>query len=292
MRFSLVIPTLDRPGDVRAFLDALARQSFRDLEVILVDQSGSNIYDTVIADFSKLWPVRHIRINIQKCRYACVVGASYASGDIIAFPDDDCLYLPKTLEQVDASFRENPSLGLLTGAVLNQHGLPSQMGRWLDTSARLNESNIWTGLVEFSMFIRRTAYEAVGGFDVNMGPGCRFVAAEGQDLGLRLLAHGVQGYFDTRIRVIHPDKPIGINLARARSYARGMGYALRKNAAPLGILLEFTIRPVGGIVFNVLKGNRSAALYHAYVILGRMEGYCSFAARRAAKVHKEMRTQI
>lgn len=283
MRFSLVIPTLDRPRDVRAFLDALARQTFRDLEVILVDQSGSDIYDSVVADFSEILPVRHIRIDVRKCRYACIVGASHATGDIIAFPDDDCLYLPDTLKQVDASFRKNPSLGLLTGAVLNQHGRPSQMGRWLTAGARLNESNIWTGLVEFNMFIRRAAYEAVGGFDVNMGPGCRFVAAEGQDLGLRLLAHGVEGYFDPRIQVIHPDKPTNVNLTRARSYARGMGYALRKNAAPWTVLLEFVIRPIGGILFNILKGERHTALYHAYVLLGRLEGYYSSAARQAQR---------
>ncbi|MCH4092431.1 glycosyltransferase family 2 protein [Acetobacter sp.] len=284
MRFSLVIPTLDRPGDVRAFLDALTRQTFHDLEVILVDQSGGDIYDSVVADFSKVLPVRHIRIDVRKCRYACIVGASHATGDIIAFPDDDCLYLPDTLEQVDASFRKNPSLGLLTGVVLNQHGRPSQMGRWLTTSARLNENNIWTGLVEFNMFIRRAAYEAVGGFDANMGPGCRFVAAEGQDLGLRLLAHGVGGYFDTRLQVVHPDKPTGVNLMRARSYARGMGYALRKNAAPWSVLLKFVVRPVGGIFFNILKGDRNAMLYHAYVLLGRIEGYYSSAARLAAKM--------
>ncbi|BCI65549.1 glycosyltransferase family 2 protein [Acetobacter aceti] len=283
MRFSLVIPTLDRPRDVKAFLEALTRQTFRDLEVILVDQSGSDIYDSVVADFSGIWPIRHIRIDVRKCRYACIVGASHATGDIIAFPDDDCLYLPDTLEQVDAGFRKHPSLGLLTGAVLNQYGHPSQMGRWLTASAKLNESNIWTGLVEFNMFIRRAAYEAVGGFDANMGPGCRFVAAEGQDLGLRLLAHGVKGYFDTRIQVIHPDKPSGVNLNRARSYARGMGYALRKNAAPWAVLLEFAIRPVGGILFNIIKGDRKAVLYHAYVLLGRLEGYYSSAARQAAK---------
>ncbi|NHN89126.1 glycosyltransferase family 2 protein [Acetobacter conturbans] len=283
MRFSLIIPTLNRPEGVRAFLGVIAQQSVRDVEVIVVDQSGSDIYDAVIRDFSSSLTLKHIRTDVRKCRYACNLGAAAASGEIIAFPDDDCLYRPDTLEQVDARFRNDARLGLLTGPIRDIDGRSSNMGRWLTADTPLNERNIWIGLIEFNMFIRRTAFEQVGGFDLNMGPGCRFVAAEGQDLGLRLLHSGVEGYFDSRLLVMHPDKSTDLDLKRAKSYGCGMGYALRKNHAPVTLVLTFLIRPAGGALLNLLKGHRALVLYFCAVLLGRLDGYCSREARQVCK---------
>ncbi|MFT8720537.1 glycosyltransferase family 2 protein [Acetobacter sp.] len=283
MRFSLVIPTLNRPEDVRAFLKALADQPVRDLEVIIVDQSGLDIYDSVVDQFSSLFPIQHIRIDIKKCRYACRVGADAASGDIIAFPDDDCLYRRDTLERVLWNFEQNPKLDFVTGPILNLEGASSNMGRWLTHDAFLNERNIWIGLIEFNLFIRRSAYEQVGGLDVNMGPGCRFVAAEGQDLGLRLLHAGFKGFFDTRLRVMHPDKSDSLDNARARGYGCGMGYAMRKNHAPLSIVLRFFIRPLGGALLNALRGYGHLSLYYLSSLQGRVEGYFARQARLAAQ---------
>lgn len=287
MRFSLVIPTLDRPDTIRLFFEGLTRQSVTDLEVIVVDQSGSDIYERVLEDFAGRWPIRHVRSDVRKCRYACAVGAGYATGEIIAFPDDDCIYLPDTLERVDAHFRKDPDLGLLTGAVVNLEQKKTSMGRWMTASRPLNQENIWLGLMEFNMFIRRDLYEKVGGFDINMGPGNYFVAAEGQDLALRLLRQGVKGYFDVDLRVMHPDKSVQISLGRARAYARGMGYALRKNHAPVNVVATYMVRPIGGIFWNLVRGNLEEARYFLGTLLGRLEGYCAseaVAARATSRV--------
>ncbi|GBR09317.1 glycosyltransferase family 2 protein [Acetobacter oeni] len=282
MRFSLVIPTLNRPDSLEIFLDGLCQQSFTDLEVIIVDQSGSNLYDNVIGEYASRLPLLHIRSDIRQCRYACAVGAAQASGDIIAFPDDDCLYLPDTLSHVDEAFRKNPDLGFLTGSVINCEGHKTRMGRWLQKSTKLNQKNIWIGLIEFNMFIRRDLYNAVGGFDTAMGPGCRFVAAEGQDLGLRLLRSGANGYFDADLLVMHPDKSDEVGRSRARSYGRGMGYALRKNEAPLSLVMIFFIRPLGGLVLNQFRRRSDYGAYYLRVLAGRVEGYFSKAASEAA----------
>lgn len=281
MRFSLVVPTLNRPDSLKMFLEGLIGQPFTDLEVIIVDQSGSDLYDQVVEEFSSRLCLRHIRSDVRRCRYACAVGAAHAIGDIIAFPDDDCVYRPDTLTRVDGHFRDDPELGFLTGAVINFEGSRTRMGRWLQKSAWLNQKTIWTGLIEFNMFIRRDLYEAVGGFDIDMGPGCDFVAAEGQDLGLRLLRSGARGYFDSDLLVMHPDKPDDVKRDRARSYARGMGYALRKNNASAGLVAIFMIRPFGGILLSLLRGMPGYAGYYLRMLAGRIEGYFSWAAFRA-----------
>ncbi len=286
MRFSLIVPTLDRPVDLGNFLEGLVHQSFSDLEVIIVDQSGSDLYDQVIETYSRHLSLLHIRSNVRKCRYACAVGAAQASGDIIAFPDDDCIYRPDTLSRVDRHFRADPELGFLTGAVVNCQGSRTRTGRWLKRSTWLNKNTIWTGLIEFNMFIRRDLYEKTGGFDPNMGPGCYFVAAEGQDLGLRLLQSGARGYFDTDLLVMHPDKSEIVGRKRARSYARGMGYVLRKNNASLPLVATFAIRPLGGVFLSLLRGRPAQARYYLSTLAGRIEGYFSAAAARTSPIQR------
>lgn len=286
MRFSLIVPTLDRPDDLKLFLTGMTHQTCQNFEVIVVDQSGRNLYEDVIAEFSERFPLRHIRIDVRKCRYACVVGAQAASGEIIAFPDDDCIYLPDTLSRVEEKFRTTPALGFLTGGVLNFDGVRTKMGRWLKKSAWLNSTNIWFGLIEFNLFIRREWYEKAGGFDPEMGPGTYFVAAEGQDLGLRLLAAGAQGYFDRELLVRHPDKPDTVRLSRALGYARGMGYVLRKNNTPYRMVGVFFMRPLGGVVLSLLKGQRETAAYYWRMLTGRLQGYFAPQAESARKQQK------
>lgn len=283
MRFSLVVPTLNRQFEVEAFMQGLDRQTFRDFEVILVDQSRTDLFDEIVARYSHKWPVKHVRSDIRKPRHGCNLGARQAVGEIIAFPDDDCIYEPDTLERVDAYFRKTGNQGFITGAVLNLDGAPTAMGRWLKQSQPLNRSNIWTGLIEFNFFMPRDLFEQVGGFDENLGPGTSFGSCEGPDLALRLMSLGVNGYHDRSLLVRHTDKSSTVNGSRAYDYGTGMGYVLRKSHASMRTVLTFFIRPLGGALLSLLRRKSDQAAYYFRTLLGRLTGYFSREARQIAR---------
>ncbi|MQR99854.1 glycosyltransferase family 2 protein [Gluconobacter aidae] len=282
MRFSLVVPTLNRQVEVEAFMQGLDRQTFRDFEVILVDQSGADIFDEIVARYSRKWPVKHVRSDVRKPRHACNLGARQAVGKIIAFPDDDCIYEPDTLERVDAYFRKTGNQGFITGAVLNLDGAPTAMGRWLEKSQILDRHTIWTGLIEFNFFMPRDLFEQVGGFDENLGPCTPFGSCEGPDLALRLMSAGVHGYHDRNLLVRHMDKSSALNGSRAYDYGTGMGYVLRKNHASLRTVLTFLIRPLGGTLLSLLRRKSDQAAYYFRTLQGRLAGYFSREGRQAA----------
>ena len=92
MRFSLIMATLGRFDEIRIFLDSIDLQNYTDFELIIVDQNEENILGDIILPYKKKFYINHIRIKEKGLSLARNVGIKYAKGDIIAFPDDDCIY--------------------------------------------------------------------------------------------------------------------------------------------------------------------------------------------------------
>ena len=91
-RISVIIPTLDRPDELRRCLESLARQSLRphEYEVIVVDDGGSRPLDDVVASFRQRLEIVLYRQQRSGPGAARNAGAQYARGRWLAFTDDDC----------------------------------------------------------------------------------------------------------------------------------------------------------------------------------------------------------
>jgi glycosyltransferase involved in cell wall biosynthesis len=273
IRFSLVMATRGREGEIAAFLDSLLAQRREDAELIVVDQNGDDRVTRVLAPYAARLPMTHLKAARPHANHARNMGLRAARGAIVGFPDDDCLYPPGTLDRVAAAFAADPALAVLTGpAASPTGGLGS--GRWREEAGRIDLSNAWTSVIEFNLWIRTPVATLLGGFDEAMGPGARFGSAEGNDLVLRAIAAGDAARYDPALRVIHPDKRLSdVAVARARVYGRGLGYALRRHRAPAGTWLPFAVRPIGGAALSLLKGRPRDAAYYAMTLLGRAEGF-------------------
>jgi glycosyltransferase involved in cell wall biosynthesis len=91
MKFSLVLATVGRTQEVARFLDSLARQTYRDFELIVVDQNPDDRLVELLRPFELRFPIIHLRCERGVSR-ARNLGPKYVSGDIVGFPDDDCWY--------------------------------------------------------------------------------------------------------------------------------------------------------------------------------------------------------
>jgi glycosyltransferase involved in cell wall biosynthesis len=273
MFFSLVVPTLGRIEEPRALLRSLAEQEVKTFEIIIVDQNDDDRLLPVISEFADRLAIRHIRSPVRRCNHARNLGARYATGDIITFPDDDCEYPPDVLSLVASHFRDRPGLGFLTGSVMLPGGGTGRSGRWLAHDSVIDGRTVWTCLIEFNLFMRRNLFEAVGGFDETLGPGTVFGSGEGQDLALRMLALRSSGFYAFALRIVHPDKPVVLNVSRAFPYGRGMGRVLRKNRCDRATVARFLMRPIGGIVINLARFDTLIARYYLMTFLGRLAGY-------------------
>ena len=214
MRVSVVMATRDRPDHLRAALAAVVGAIRPDDEVVVVDSAS---VDPRVRDVVQP-PVRYVRCDRPGASVARNVGVAEATGDVVAFCDDDCRPRPGWAAALAAAFERDPSLVFVTGAVAGPQISTEEVdaGPW--TAVRdpmhLGHGANWA--------CRRDAFVAVGGFDETMGPGARLRAAEDHDLFWRLLVAGGTGRHVADAVVDHPSWRRTLDLVRTE-WAYGVG---------------------------------------------------------------------
>lgn len=97
---SCIIPTKNRPGPVQVAIESVLRQSYTNIEIVVVDDSTNDETGLLVSSFDS--KIRYIKNEESRgAPYSRNVGLLEARGDVITFLDDDDLWLPeKTTEQL------------------------------------------------------------------------------------------------------------------------------------------------------------------------------------------------
>lgn len=97
MDFSVVITTYNRPDYLKLSLDSVLNQSVAVKEVTIIDDNSSVDYSTVIDKYSDS-RIRYIKQTVSGgANVARNLGVKESSGDVVAFLDDDDIWLPDYL---------------------------------------------------------------------------------------------------------------------------------------------------------------------------------------------------
>ncbi len=279
MKLSLVVASLGRTRELHDLLEGFATQPYSNFEVIVVDQNEDDRLVPIIEQYATRFPLLHLRSDVRNASHARNVGLFAATGEIVGFPDDDCLYQADTMVHVMAHFAGDPGLGLLGGNCVSPAGKLTN-GRWASHSCAIDDSNVWTTMQGFSMWMRIEPAREVGGFDPAIGPGTPWGSSEEPDFALRLLRHGCRGFYDVTLGVFHPDKSFSPGaIARAHHYGAGMGRVLRRHGIAARIALPYFIRPLGGVVLSLARARGEHARYYWETFRGRLFGYLAQPAR-------------
>lgn len=274
MRFSLVLCTINRVQEIDRLFHSLSAQGHQDFDVVLVDQNPD---DRLLALLKA-----HPNLNIQHLKSAPGlsrarnVGLKAATGDILAFPDDDCWYLPDTLERVLKLFEQHPEAAVVTGQAINGNGVPVA-NLWDNVQGWCDVFNVWHRAISFTVFARKSYFEAVPTFDENLGvgSGTPFGSGEETDFLLSGLKKNQQIYYAPDLKIHHPDPvgPFGDGVQkRALGYGRGLGYVLEKHGYPLWYKGRVLLRPLVGALLGVVQGKKGKVAFYFYTFKGRLEG--------------------
>src|SRR5271166_3162469 len=108
---SLIVATVNRVAELDRLLTSLDRQTYKEFEVIVVDQNPNDRLVPLLAKHPRL-SIKHLRCErgLSRARNA---GLQVAKGEIVAIPDDDCWYPDRLLESVTAWFASHPEFGIL-----------------------------------------------------------------------------------------------------------------------------------------------------------------------------------
>lgn len=114
---SVVIPTADRPAHLDRALRSLARQSTRAFEVIVVADGGTPP-EQVVDTWHNQLAITLLEVPQRRgVSHARNLGAAAASGDLLAFLDDDDIFLPDHLATA-ATTLAAPDADVAYGAAL------------------------------------------------------------------------------------------------------------------------------------------------------------------------------
>jgi glycosyltransferase involved in cell wall biosynthesis len=277
MLFSLIVATRGRTEELSRLFDSLLRLDIQDFEVILSDQNEDDRLDPVIVKSGLENRLIHIKSTggLSRGRNA---GLDIARGDLVGFPDDDCVFPPDILKSVADFFAAHHEYGMLTGRACDDTGKNS-VSRFSSQAAEIERFKVHQQGVEFSYFIRRGALASCR-FDEHMGVGSRspWHSDEGPDLILRLQVSGVRCYYDPRIAIWHPPTIVQYGpkeIDRAYRYALGNGYFYRKHAYPTWYFTYFAGRAFAGALLALATFRLAKARFYFARVTGMWRGWRS-----------------
>jgi len=275
LRFTLIVASLGREEEVRVLLDSLRSQSYRQFEVVIIDQNSDRRLEPVAADYASALDLIY-STSAPGLSHSRNRGLDRATGDIVAFPDDDCRYPPNLLASVASWFEGHPDYSLLSGRTVDETGRATAAR--FDTSAgAITRRNVFRRANSASMFIRWSEPLRTLRFDesLGLGSGTPWGSGEDTDLPLRAMALGVTAWYEPGLHVHHPpvDRSSGQQaFSRAYSYGCGTGRVMRLHSFPLDSKLRILVRPLMGALEWGLRGNMNRARYHLAVLRGRARG--------------------
>lgn len=199
---SVVVPTYERPDLLARCVDALARQSYprQAYEVLICDDAASAATRRQVEALGQACQgrpaVRYLPVTqTQGPAGARNQGWRSAKGEIIAFTDDDTIASEDWLAHGVVAMQ--PAVDAVAGAT--EMPLPDPPSDYERDAAGLTRAEFITA----NCFVRRSALQAVGGFDVRYTMAWR----EDSDLHFALLDRGLVVVRCARVRVLHPFRP-------------------------------------------------------------------------------------
>ena len=275
MKFSLILATLGRDIEVEKFVLALMEQSYKEYELIIIDQNDDDRIKNIYRKYKNDLKIIYLHINQKGLSHARNIGLAYATGDIIAFPDDDCWYDSRLLERV-RDYLNSSEIDGLCGCPIDEN-YESLISNFLKKETLLCKANVWHGGISFTIFLRNKVVKEVGLFDerLGVGAGTPYGSGEETDYLLRALEKNFKIVYTHKIKVFHPRKDTIITSTeceKAKSYGRGMGAVLKKHHYSYIYLLNVLIRPLGGAFLAFFSWDIPLFKYRLNTFLGRVLG--------------------
>lgn len=110
MRFSIIIPVYNVEAYIRKCMETVMNQTFRDYEVIVVDDESPDNSMAIVEEFAQAYPgmIRMIHQKNTRQGGARNRGVGEARGEYLLFVDSDDYVSPCLLETVDWRLKETP----------------------------------------------------------------------------------------------------------------------------------------------------------------------------------------
>lgn len=185
-KVSIIVPSYNRAEFLAATLDSIRAQTFKDWELIFIDDGSTDNTEAIVKDYSKQdYRIKYFKQENSERAVARTHGMRLAIADLICLVDSDDLWYPEKLEKQIAVMENDPELVFCYASVnrIDMQGKP------VKAAARQHQGA--SGFIFFDLLernfipsvtpmFRKWAFEKVGGQETS------FIPYEDWDFWLRL----------------------------------------------------------------------------------------------------------
>ena len=239
---SLILPTLNNPQSLNLFLKSvfLGETIEAKIEIIIIDQSDSDEIKNVCNMYNKKNNpfIIYKRSNNLGLSLNRNFGLQMATGDIVGFPDDDCIYYPDTLNNI-LSFFLDPEFkcyDAVLGQIYDNNNHQQLIKNWPQKKSKVTKFNFYKLSSSITLFCKKNNMN----FNESMGVGAKFGSCEDVEYIYKMLVSRGKIFYCPNVKVWHPEINFNeVSLKRVESYASGLGYFITNGITPLkiGLLL-------------------------------------------------------
>ncbi|PRY12310.1 GT2 family glycosyltransferase [Pontibacter ummariensis] len=166
MKISIITPTYNSEAYIKATLDSIHEQTYKNFEHVLVDGLSNDRTLDIVASYENITVISE-KDNGQSD--AINKGLKLVKGDILAWQNGDDLYFPDTFQTVVDYFTSHPDIDVVYG----HYQMIDNQGQWI-CDVRPVEWNSWLFShgrfcpVQPTVFWRRRVTEKVGLLDESL----------------------------------------------------------------------------------------------------------------------------
>ena len=273
-KISLILPTLNNSENIFFFLNSIFKSDKikATIEIIIIDQSKSNNTKKICLEFNQKFnnSIIYKRSKHEGISANRNIGLQIATGDIIGFPDDDCIYYPDTLKKVSTYF-SNPKYGYydaILGQVYDKNKNQPLIKKWPKYNSQVSTLNFYKLSSSITIFTKRNNIN----FNEQMGVGTQYGSCEDVDFIYNMLISGKKIFYISDIKVWHAEiNNNKVSLKRVESYASGLGYFISHDTSStkIGLLCGCIIIKC---IQLILYFNRYRRGYFFYYFKGLIRG--------------------
>lgn len=172
MKFSVIVPAYEAEATLPILLDSLSTQSYKDFEVIVIDDCSKD----GTAEVARSYDCKIVQLSENRGPAYCRnVGAKKARGEVLVFTDSDCCVDRHWLENIQRHFLKNDPEVLMGKLVLRPStflgdsisalGFPAGGAIGFDKIWKVDQKGFTDSLSSCNCAVKKDIFWKVGGFD-------------------------------------------------------------------------------------------------------------------------------
>jgi glycosyltransferase involved in cell wall biosynthesis len=279
--FSLIMATYGRKQEVENYLISIINSDYETekVQIIIVDQNDEIDLSNIVKVYKDKLNIVYIKSKVKGLAINRNIGLKHATGDVIAFPDDDCEYLKDTLSNINNIFNED-ECDLLMGRIVERDGSDS-LRKWPKEIININKINFYTKCSSITMFFK--ASKCLLRFNNRLGVGTHFGSCEDTDILYKNLKNNIKAVYNPNVKIYHPHYNPSHNMTKEKvvSYGLGFGAFIKSNFDVYTAILFFKANTyhLVKMILSILKFNFEAAEKSFKAFNARLQGFFKYRCK-------------